>query len=191
MQVFQQLRKDIPTGYQETGWGRGGGPHRHDISYSVSYQPKSVPSNIAYAQLLVEVTPTGENTSAMGAYGQATPRPHRPASEHVPTPVDTTIVSRVRSDNDKHPRQRTLHGKLAHALRRDVNALPASAPGATSCGADVGQSDSVSFHAGGNVWVASTGACPGVAVVRDGKALPQLDSTKAFSHDLEAALRRH
>jgi hypothetical protein len=188
--VYRDFKADVPAGYREAGWGGGGGPRRRDVMYSVDYQPKSSPSNMAYEQLIVAVTPTGKDTAAIGAYGQAAPRPHRPASEHVPTPVHTTIVSRVRSEADKHPRQRTLHGKQARALVHDFNALLVSAPGTTSCGADYGQSDSVSFHSHGDVWVASRGACPEIAVVRDGKALPSLDSTAAFSHDLSAALRR-
>ena len=98
-------------------------------------------------------------------------------------------MSRVRSTSDKHPRQRTLHGKRRGRWFGTSTPLSSAHP-AQQLRRGLGQSDSVSFHSHGDVWVASTGACPGVAVVRDGKALPNLDRTKAFNHDLRAALRR-
>ena len=44
----------------------------------------TLPSGLDYAELIIAVTPTGHDTSAIGVYAQAVPQPPRPATENVP-----------------------------------------------------------------------------------------------------------
>lgn len=190
--AYADLTAKPIAGYTSDGHGTSSGPHRRDTTYDSSYTPNKTPPGIAYAELQLAVTPTGHGTAAIGVYGQAVPRPHRPASESVPRSVHKVVVSKVRGTTDKHPLQRTIHGAQARKLVAAFDALPAAAPGESSCAEDHGQYEAASFRSRGNVWVASIGPCPGVAVVRDGKALRTLEDSTAFSRRLQHALaQRH
>lgn len=188
-QAYADLTARPIADFTNDGHGSSGGPQRRDTIYDSSYAPDKTPHDIAYAELQLAVTPTGHHTAAIGGYGQAVPRPHRPASESVPTSVHNVLVTKVRGTSDKHPLQRTVHGRLAKRLVTRLNAAPVEAPGTSTCAEDHGQSETASFRSRGNVWVASIGPCPGIAVVRDGKALPTLESSRTFSAALGRALR--
>jgi hypothetical protein len=161
--------------------------------YVSSYTPTQLPSDIAYAELQLSVTPIGHGRAAYGEYGQAVPRPARPAKESVPDAVHASLLTKVRGTGDKHPRTRSLHGQRAGALVKAFNGLLAAAPADSTCAEDHGQYESASFRSHGNVWVATVGPCPGVAVVRDGQALPDLDrngpSGATFLHLLHEGLQ--
>jgi hypothetical protein len=188
-QAYTDLTASTPSGFRDDGTGRSGGRTLSDNELDAFYSFKKLPAGIAYAELLVAVTPTSHTTTAIGVYAQAVPQPPRPAKENVPTSVDSVVVSKVRSVRDKHPLQRTITGRRAHALAKAFDALAVDPPGETHCAADFGQSKSATFTAGGNTWTASIGPCPGVAVVRDGQALPRLDISARFYDDLTRAVR--
>jgi hypothetical protein len=186
-QAFAELTASTPAGYGDSGSGGTSGPKPSDTVDFESYEPNSLPAGIAYANLVVAVTPTGKNTSAIGAYGQAVPQPPRPAAENVPTSVHTVKVGETNL-NKKHPIQRTVTGPKAAALVKAFDALTVAPPsGPRPCPED-SITDTATFRSHGNVWVASSGPCDGIAVVRDGKALPGLNGTPAWTRALNRAL---
>lgn len=190
-QAYADLTASTPDGFRVDGTESGGGPKPSDSELGAFYSLKKLPAGIAYAELLIAVTPTGHSTSAIGVYGQAVPQPPRPSKENVPTSVDKAIVSKVRSSEDKHPVQRTITGPRARALVKSFDALAVKPPGESHCGADMGQSKAVSFSSGGNTWTASIGACYDTAVVRDGQALPDLATSTRFYSELTRATASH
>jgi hypothetical protein len=179
------------VGYRHSGAGTSSGPRRRDTIYDRTYEPRRLRDSLAYAELQLAVTPTGHGTAAIAVFGQAVPRPPRPAKEYVPRSVHKAIVTKVRGVQDRHPRMRTVHGRRARALVAGFNSLLANAPGESSCGNDHGQRETATFRSPGHVWTASIGACFGVSVVRDGQNLPYLDNNGRFSHGLQRAWRQH
>jgi hypothetical protein len=190
--AYSDLTATTPSGFVADGTGSERGPAHDDIVRWTSYRLVDPPAGIAVGNLLVAVTPTGKSTSAIGVYALAAPQPKRPADETVPTPVHAVVVSRVPNAPGKHVVQRTLTGSRAEALVAAFNTLTVNIDGPIPCPAmpPTGHTDSATFRSGGNVWTASP-SCPGIAVVRDGKRLSELNDSTRFERDLARALRIH
>jgi hypothetical protein len=192
-QAFADLTAAAPAGYIDAGGGSASsGPKPRQRVVFETYEPNSLPHGIAYAGLSIAVTSTGKDSSAIGAYAQAVAQPPRPASENVPPGVHKATVSEVRSYKDKHPIQRTITGNRATRLVAAFDQLQVAPPSRpTPCPYYNGRTESASFSAHGNTWVATIGVCSEIAVVRDGKALPSLDDSATFDRRLQWALHPH
>ena len=153
-----------------------------------AYTPTSVPSDIAYAQLVFEVSQRAHRTD-IGWFAVALAYPPRPAKEAVPTTGTTATVSYVVGIDATKPLARTASDSQVDALVSAFNAMDVAPDlGPINCPVDFGTTRSVTFRSGEDRWKATAGSCGFVTVTRDGVALPALEASDAFDSALEAAL---
>jgi hypothetical protein len=186
-QVYSDLTATTPTGLVEQGHGRVGGPTPSDDEKYAVYATQTLPTGIAYTALMVSVAPDGAGKAAIGIYAQAVPLPVRPARETVPTTLKHAHVA-VRTRSGHLIRGNTVTGAAATKLIAAFDALTVSPPGETSCPADFGRREIVTFRADGHTIVATAGFCGFVDVTRDGHRLPTLSMSSAFGKDIAADL---
>jgi hypothetical protein len=119
----------------------------------------------------------------------------RPASEHVSAAVhhvvldyqSTTITPTAGSGQGTAV---SLHGKKAAHLVTLFNALKREPKATIHCDIAGGPETTVTFHGPHHTWVAKQAACTDVEVTRDGKDLPTLLPSAAWSKAVDADLGR-
>jgi hypothetical protein len=186
-QAYADPTATTPSGLTEDGNGTVGGRTLSDDMIYASYHPKTLPAGIAYAELQVALAPDGKGMAAIGIYGQAVPQPVRPKSEIVPSSLKRAHVV-VRNRSGDLVRGNTVTGAAAATLVKDFNALPVDPPSETSCPADSGRREIVTFRADGHTIVATVGFCYLVGVTRDGHRLATLTMRTKFGKDISADL---
>jgi hypothetical protein len=185
--VYEELTGSVPAGLKNVGTGSAGGPSLEDNVRYATDEPASLPTRIAYAELLLAVVPTGPDTSAIGAYAQAVAQPPRPADEVVP--ATASVIVTATNSRGVLTRSKTLPGATATQFVRDFNSLPVSSTGQTSCPASDGSETGATMSAGGHLWRVATGCGDAfVSVTRDGKQLPTLNSSGTFIADIDRAV---
>ncbi|HEX3705709.1 MAG TPA: hypothetical protein VHV76_03685 [Mycobacteriales bacterium] len=118
----------------------------------------------------------------------------RPATEHVSDAVHR-VALRYSNGTVTTPTSSsgggggaTVHGAKATKLVDLFNALKREPRGTIHCDVAGGPQTTVTFHGPHHTWVAKQAACTNVLVTRDGKALPTLLPSKAWTaavnHDL-------
>ena len=174
-----------------TGSSSTGGPTPGDVENAADFAPPHLPSSANSALLSIAVVPLTARTSAIGAYAVVVRQPIRAAIEDVPPTVDSvTVITRRTTgapDGGQILGRTTLTGAAAQRVVHDFNALTVQPPGERfSCPMSFVTQTAI-FRAGARQWVATVGGCVGVAVNLNGRQLPTLDSSAAFTHDLRAA----
>jgi hypothetical protein len=182
-QAYTDLTATTPSGLVTQGSGRISGPTPRDDERFAVYSTETLPTGIAYAVLLVSVAPDGHGKAAIGVYAQAVPQPARAVRELVPTSVTSAHVA-VRTRSGAIVRGNTVTGAAATTLINDFNALQVAPPGETSCPADFGRRELVTFHFDGDTIVAKAGFCGFVDVRRNGHRLAALTMTNQFGKDI-------
>jgi hypothetical protein len=118
--------------------------------------------------------------------GNAATRPHR---EHLPRSVaKATVGYHVLGQPSKNKSVKLGRTRL-HRLARDFNRLKVEPRGTIHCDIAGGPMTTVVFRTAHHKWVATQAACTNVMVTRDGKSLPTLLPSTAWSKALARDLR--
>lgn len=129
--------------------------------------------------------------AASPAFGGSLARSARPKTEHVPLPVSKVSIHYTVVAAPKQSKTVTLTTAQKKALTHDFDALHREPAGTVHCEIAGGPVDTVTFVGKHHIWVARQAACTNVQVTRDGKSLPTLLPSaawsKAIKHDLKAA----
>ncbi|HWA65340.1 MAG TPA: hypothetical protein VG899_03105 [Mycobacteriales bacterium] len=103
----------------------------------------------------------------------------RPPAEHVPRTIHRAEV--IYSGTTQGT-ARTVRGRQATRLITLFDALRPEPPGTVHCDLAGGPTITVTFRGAHHTWVATQSACTNVQVARDGKPLPTLLPTNAWTH---------
>ncbi len=152
-------------------------------TYEVSAAPLA-----AVAQVYVGVAAIGPRTSGIAAYALTLAQPPRPVSESVPLEGVRVVIGWSLAPGGT-PVRKPLTGAEAVRLARDFDALRVSTKGAVPCpliAEGAGNDVTLTFSAGGHIWVADIQLCPNITVTRDGRRLPALDYGQPFLRDVRS-----
>lgn len=130
------------------------------------------------------------SASAAGAAAQT-----RPAIEHVPVSIhDATVTYSSTSvgsnGGEGQGRAVPVHGAKATRLVKLFDGLKLEPRNTIHCDIAGGPETTVTFHGPHHTWIAREAACTNIEVTRDGKALPTLLPSTAWSKAVNADLGR-
>jgi hypothetical protein len=189
--VYRWISHHQPLALTSSGSSSTSGPKQSEQQDDADFMPPHLPSTVNSAQLSIAVAPLADGTSAIGVYSLVVPQPPRPQIENVPSTVDSvTVITRRTTgqpDGGSILGRRTLTGAAARRFVHDFDALTVQPSGEVfSCPMSMVTQTAI-FQANGHRWIATAGVCIGITVTLDGHALPTLDGSASFEHDLRAA----
>ena len=143
-------------------------------------------------------TTTALGASLVAAAGAQATTAHgtaRPVTEHVPYAVHRVHLlyssqTAAPGTSRGHGTAATVHGAKATQLVDLFNALKREPRGTIHCQIAGGPQTTVTFYGPHHTWRATQGACTNIVVTRDGKALPTLLPTKAWTTTVNSDLGR-
>jgi hypothetical protein len=189
--AYRLLRARVPAGMRLDGYGQASDRGVVTVD-DVTYTPRSLPTGIYAAELVISVAAAGHGGSLARADAQVIWYPPRTAAEHLdPADFDAVTVSVTRLTSSGHQVTRAMTDTSPEAiarLARLLNGLPAAPVQVFSCPM-IRDSYRVTFVAARRGWpdvVVLALGCVTDAVTAGGKAQPPLwDSGK-----LARAVRR-
>jgi hypothetical protein len=189
--TYSWVARHQSAGLSSAGSSSTGGPGPADVENDADFVPPHLPTSANSALLSIAVVPLTAQTSAIGAYAVVVRQPTRAAIEDVPSNADrVTVITRRTTgapDAGQILGRTTLTGAAAQGLVHDFNALTVQPPGEHfSCPMSFVTQTAI-FRSGTHQWVATAGVCVGIGVNLNGRQLPTLDSSAAFTHDLRSA----
>lgn len=110
----------------------------------------------------------------------------RPAAEHVPSSIKSASVMQ---DSGSAASKRMVTGAKALRLVKLFDGLHREPSDIMHCDVAGGPTTVVSFYGAKHVWQATESACTNVQVTRDGKRLPTLLPSKAWTAAVAKDLR--
>jgi hypothetical protein len=186
--IFTALTRTAPRGMRSEGSGSES-DHGVVTERNAEFDLKHLPAALASAELQVEVGPAGNGGNAVGVYAVVVPQPVRHRREVVPRSLRTVTVATVDVTDHSVSKQRTVTGRQARTLVRELDALRVEPPeGPRSCPLQL-TANRATFVTHGHTWRVLDEVCGVDSVTRDHRRLPDLVPDKAFTHDLKAALR--
>jgi hypothetical protein len=112
----------------------------------------------------------------------------RPRSEHVPATVDVVHIATRTSFDKPWRHRRTVTGEQASTLVSRFDHLRREPPNYVVCDIAGGPTQKVTFRSEKHTWVALQSSCSQIQIRRDGKYVPTLLSSPAWTKAVSAAL---
>jgi hypothetical protein len=114
----------------------------------------------------------------------------RPRAEDVPSSVDAARLAHRDSTTSPWADRHHVTGKTARDLVKSFNHLKVEPPNTAHCQIVGGPEDRVVFATSKHRWVVTEASCTDVQVHRDGKVLPTLLPSKAWTAAVDAGFGR-
>jgi len=189
LRAYRALKK-APVSLRLSGYGRPGAGSNGEDYADLFYVRAHPPSYLADAELYVEILGRSNGMTDIAAFAEVVPYPTRHADEVVPAHARVK-VSRTWTDKPARAPLRRVNLTSGKA-RRLVKAFDASAvspPGVCVGGPPPTFGYAAEMRADGHRWQISwtgIGNCDQLGVTRDGKPLPNIETTRTLFRQLKA-----
>lgn len=190
LHVYRTLKKAPVNHLRLSGWGRpGAGGNASDYA-DLFYTRMHLPPYLDEADLYLEILGRSGGTTDIAAFAEVVPYPIRQAVEVVPTHnVDVTVSRTNLYDASAAPLRRvTLSAAKAHRLVAAFDAAKVNPPGVCIGGLPPPFGYAAKMTTKKHTWRFDwdgLGNCDALTVTRDGKDLPNIQTTAKLFHLLE------
>jgi hypothetical protein len=190
LHVYRTLKKAPVKHLRLSGYGPPGAGGSASNYADVFYTRAHLPSYLDEADLYVEILGRSDGTTDIAAFAEVVPYPKRQATEVVPTDnVDVTVSRTNLYDRGSAPlRRATLTVAKAHRLVAAFDAAKVNPPGVCIGGPPPPFGYAAKMTTKKHTWRIDWSGldnCDALAVTRDGKFLPNIQTTPKLFHLLK------
>ena len=190
LHVYRVLKKAPVTHLRLSGYGQPGAGGEAENYADLFYSRAHLPSNLDEADLYVEILGRSNGSSDIAAFAEVVPYPARHHNEVVPVSATVTVARTWTDQPAKAPlRQVTLTPVKARQLVKAFDAAKVSPPGGCIGGLPPTFGYAATMRAGGHSWQiawSGLGNCDQLSVTRDGKYLPNVETTRKLFQALKS-----